>query len=141
MELISVIYFINVSILIFNIMKITNDASYIIFLCCLQHSEYIFTCNTCDFKLVTCEELTNSVWLDSMTLESLRIQKLHSIVIDWLVIIVIKMDRNSRENGPTDININLRPWIKELVSLEKNMCSKRTCYLGKLEHRLAQRRF
>lgn len=51
------------------------------------------------------------------------------------------MDRNSRENGPTDININLGPWIKELVSLGKNMCSKGACYLDKLEHRIAQRGF
>lgn len=51
------------------------------------------------------------------------------------------MDRNSRENGPTDININLGPWIKELDSLGKNMWSKGTCYLDKLEHRIAQRGF
>lgn len=51
------------------------------------------------------------------------------------------MDRNSRENGPTDININLGPWIEELASLGKHMCSKGTCYLDKLEHRTAQRGF
>lgn len=63
----------------------------------------------------------------------------HGIVIDLVVIIVIKMARNSRENGPTDININLGACIEELVSLGKNMSSRGICYLDKLEHRIAQK--
>lgn len=62
----------------------------------------------------------------------------HSVVIDWLVINVIIMARNSRENGPTDIDTNFGPQTEELVSLGKNMYSEETCYL---EHGLAQRQF
>lgn len=49
------------------------------------------------------------------------------------------MARNSRENGPTDTNINFGPWIEGLVSLGKYMCSEGTCYSDKLQHRIAQR--
>lgn len=44
---------------------------------------------------------------DTRVLENLKVA--HSIVIDWLVISVIIVARNSRENGPTDININFGP--------------------------------
>lgn len=50
------------------------------------------------------------------------------------------MARNFRENDSININVNFGPQIVVLVSLGENMCSKETCYLDKLEHRIAQRR-
>lgn len=60
-------------------------------------------------------------------------------MIHWQLVIVIEIARNSRENGSTDINVNFWSWSEGLISLGKNMCSIGTCYLDKLEHRIAHK--